>query len=152
MNPEHRFYELPHDDVFVRAAPEICFQVVLSGGRVIERRDNGDRLVAFEATVGGKKVVTTELVRPQKPDRIHYEWIDGPLPAVEETITIVPADDGATLHYEGRFDVNAPWLLRPLMRRVVAKKFSRAVHEHLVEAKSIAELRASRSRLYPRTD
>lgn len=136
----------------MRAAPEICFQVVASAGRVIESRPDGERLVEFEATVDGKRIVTKELVRANEPDRIDYRWVEGPLPAVEETIAILPAEGGATLRYEGRFAVDAPWPLRLFARRWVAKKFSRAVHDHLLEAKEIAEQRASRSRLYPRKD
>lgn len=147
-----RLYELPRDEVFVRAAPEISFQVVASAGRVIERYPDGERLVEFEATVDGKRIVTKELVRGHEPDRIDYRWVEGPLPAVEETIFVARADGGATLSYEGRFAVDAPWPLRPLARRLVAKKFARAVHEHLLEAKEIAEQRASRSRVYPRKD
>lgn len=133
----------------MRAAPEICFQVVSSAGRVIERHPNGERLVEFETVVRGKRYTTKEIVRAREPDRIDYRWVEGPLPAVEETIFVVPAKGSATLRYEGRFAVDAPWLLRGLARRWVAKRLVRAVHEHLLEAKAIAERRASRSRLYP---
>lgn len=149
--PRGRTYELPGAEVVVRAAPEICFQVVASAGRVIERYPDGTRLVGFEAGVGRRRVRTRELVHPHEPDRIDYHWVEGPLPFVEETIEVEPAGDGeATLRYRGRFALDAPWPARAIMRHWVARRFSRAVHEHMLEAKEIAERRAARSRLYPR--
>lgn len=146
-----RLYELPAETLAVRAAPEICFQVISSAGPTLERYPNGDRLVEFEATVKGSRIVTKELVRTSEPGRIDYEWIEGPLPIVEETIHIDGTGGGeTTLRYEGRFAVAAPWPLRWFVARSVARRFAAAVHEHLVEAKRLAELRADRSRLYPR--
>lgn len=146
-----RLYELPPNTLFVRAAPEICFQVIASAGRTVERSPNGDRLVEFDATVDGKRIVTKELVRTTEPHRIDYEWIEGPLPVVEETILFEDTADGdTTLHYEGRFAVAVPWPVRWFVARSVSRRFARAVHEHLVEAKYLAERRASHSRLYPR--
>lgn len=150
--PPVKLYELPRGEVFVRAAPEICFQVVSSAGRTLERNTDGTRLVEFEVTVGGKRIVTKELVRAREPERIDYRWVEGPLPAVEETIWIDARDGGAILRYEGRFGVDAPWFLRPFARRFIAKRFARAVHEHLLDAKELAERRANRSRLFPRKD
>ena len=146
-----RLYELPELSLSVRAAPEICFQVIASAGRTLERYASGDRLVEFEAIVDGRRILTKELVRTEEPERIDYEWVEGPLPLVEETIRIEPADNGDTrLRYEGRFAVAAPWPIRPFAARSVSKKFAAVVNEHLVEAKDLAERRADRSRLYPR--
>ncbi len=147
-----RLYELQSDQVHVQAAPELCFEVVSSAGRVRERYPDGDRLVEFETVVDGKTLVTTERVHTHASERIDYSWVEGPLPLVEETSTLRPLPEGTTLRYEGRFGVDASWYLRPFVKRYVRRRFARAVHEHLLQAKEIAERRARRSRIYPRKD
>ena len=144
-----RLYDLPRDELLVRAAPEICLEVISSAGHTLERLSDGSRLVEFESALGRKRIRTKELVRIHESGRIDYRWIEGPLPAVEETITLEQADGGTTLRYEGRFGVRVPRLIRPLARRYIAKRFARAVHAHLLQAKEIAEGRAHRSHLYP---
>lgn len=143
-------HDLPRDELFVAAAPEICFQVVFGAGTVRERRDDGSRLVEFTTTTRGKTIRTVELVRGTPPERIDYSWVEGPLPRVEESIFIVPTNGGAILRYEGRFAVAGPRIVAPLMRRYVRKRFAKAMREHLKQAKEIAEKRAERSRLYPK--
>lgn len=151
MNPM-KLRELPHLRVHVRAVPEICFEVIASAGREIERAPGGERLVAFRVETGRRVVETKEILRAREHDRIDYRWVEGPLPFVEETIFIDPAPGGAVLRYEGRFAVDAPALVRPVARWWIARVFARAVRAHLSEAKTIAEQRAARSRLYPREE
>lgn len=134
------------------AAPRpLCFEVVAAAGKTIEVRSDSERVVEFETAHGGRAIRTVELVRLTPPERIDYRWIEGPLPAVEETIFFEEAGPRETaLVYTGRF---APgrgaraWLVGPFF---VRRSFNRLVAEHLETAKDVAERRAQRSLVYPR--
>lgn len=148
--PMTRTTELPERLVHVLAPAELCFQVVAAGGTVIEDLEDG-RVIEFVTEAAGRTVTTRELVRADAGRRLSYEWLDGPLPLVEETVDFEPQDDGSTmLRYRGRFGLR-PSLVAPIARRVVRRQLHRAVGAHLADAKRIAEARARKSKLFPRT-
>lgn len=137
----------------VQAPPDFVFQLVASGGRVVERRSEHERLVEFTADIGGRSIVTMELVTLDPPTRIGYRWITGPLPAVEETIDVVPIDeDSCDLVYAGRFRTPHGGLRAIAERRAIRRTFARVVHEHLLDAKRLAEERAERSKRWTRRE
>lgn len=142
---------LPERRVRVRAAPALCYQVVSSAGRILERRSPTERVVEFDAVAGGKRVVTKELVRLDEPGRrISYEWLEGPLPFVQESIDVEALPDGsAELRYRGRYATKRGPIQCLLGMLFVRRVFDRAVREHLAQAKQIAERRAARSKLFP---
>lgn len=134
----------------VEAPPALCFQVVASAGRTMEQRSEREKVVRFETQVRGTTIVTTELLRLDPPNRIDYRWLDGPLPAVEETIDFAADDGGCMLRYRGRFRTPHRGLRGRIEAVLIRRMFDRPVREHLAEAKRIAEARARRSRVFAR--
>lgn len=134
------------------AAPQaLCFEVVAAAGRVKEKRSDIERVVEFTSDFKGREVVTVELVRLEPPDRIRYQWLEGPLPYVEEQISFEQTGSDTTdLVYEGRFAVSrglGGWMVGRLW---IKRHFDRLVLEHLEYGKEVAERRAERSRVHGR--
>lgn len=132
------------------APQELCFEVVAAAGRKVEEISPTERLVEFNTSYRGREVVTLERLVLRKPARIDYEWVEGPLPYVRESIAFVSKSGGRTsIVYEGEFDV-AGGLARLIARLWIKSRFERIVLEHLDEAKRIAEQRAERSHVHRR--
>lgn len=146
-----RKVELKRQSVDVAAPPELVFEVVASAGKTVGKTERGS-LVEFETTWREKVIKTIEEIELDPPRRIGYRWIEGPLDDVVEEIRFEPAgSDGTAMTYSG--SLGAPpgligWLRTFLLVRPI---FNRLVREHLFEGKRIAETRAQRSRVYPRT-
>ncbi len=135
----------------IHAPRELCFEVVASAGKLVERRSDTERVVEFTTARGGSEVRTLELLLLEKPNVIRYEWLEGPLDNVREAIFFDEVDERTTrLRYEGEFSLRNGIAGAVIGRIKVRPIFDRLVREHLAEAKSIAERRASRSRVYPR--
>ena len=136
--------------IMIDAPRELCFEVVAAAGRRIEKRTDSQWVVEFETEVGGRKVRTVELLDLNRPNAIHYRWLEGPIPDVEESILFTAIHDSHTqLTYVGRISLGKGpigWLIGRIR---VKHLFDRLVHEHLVQAKKVAEKRALRSRVHP---
>lgn len=125
--------------------------MVSSARKILGRRTPTERVVEFDGVAGGKRVVTKELVRLDEPAlRISYEWLEGPLPFVQESIDVETLPDGsAELRYRGRYATKRGPIQCLLGMLFVRRVFDRAVREHLSETKQIAERRALRSKAFP---
>lgn len=118
---------------------------------MLERRSETERVVEFTTDHGGSQVRTVELLSLEKPEVIRYEWLEGPLNDVREAIYFDDIGETMTrLRYEGEFSFRSGILGAIVGRLKIRPIFDKLVREHLVEAKMIAERRASRSRLYPK--
>ena len=136
--------------VQVEAPRELCFEVVASAGRVIERISETERVVEFLTDYRGSTLRTVERLVLKPPRRIHYSWLEGPLPSVEEEIVfLAEGSDQTEIVYSGEFTPRAAVPAWVYGRLLVKPRFERIVREHLLEAKAIAEKRAARSRRYP---
>jgi hypothetical protein len=136
--------------VRVEAPRELCFEVVASAGRVIERISETERVVEFLTDYRGRTIRTVERVVLEPPRRIRYSWLEGPLPSVEEEIAFLAQGSTATeIVYSGAFSPQPGALGWVYGRLFVKSRFERIVREHLLDAKAIAEKRAVRSRRYP---
>ena len=145
--------ELPARTVEIEAAPSLVFEVIAAGGRTIEERSPTERIVAFRSQVSGRTIETVEHVTLYPPERIEYIWLEGPLPAVRESIAVAPAAHGSSrIRYEGRFQPAGNLIQRLAARVVVRRAFDRAVRAHLAEVKRLAEERAARSHVHPRPE
>jgi (2Fe-2S) ferredoxin len=134
----------------VEAPRELCFEVVASAGRVIERISETERVVEFLADYRGRAVRTVERVVLEPPHRIRYSWLKGPLPSVEEEIAfLAKGSDETEIVYSGAFSFQTGVLGWVYGRLVVKSRFERIVREHLLDGKTIAEKRAARRRRYP---
>lgn len=133
----------------VRAPQELCFEVVAAAGRKLRDVSDTEKIVEFRTKNRGREVITVERLLLERPNRITYEWLEGPLPEVSETISFSYADGATTLTYAGSFAVRGGALRRLIGRLWIKPVFDRLVREHLEEAKDIAERRAARSRVFP---
>lgn len=126
--------------------------MVASAGKLVERRSETEWVVEFTTDRGGSEVRTVELLFLEKPNVIRYEWLEGPLNDVREAIYFDEIDQTTTrLRYQGEFSFRGGVVGAVVGRFKVRPIFDRLVEEHLLEAKTIAERRASRSRLYPKS-
>ncbi len=125
------------------------FDLIASAGKEVGETGE-ERLVEFETRWRGRVYKSTEAVSLERPHRIAYRWIMGPVVGVEEEINLAEVTTRSTqLTYRGTFDrppdlagwFRAVTVVRPL--------FNRLVRSHLQEAKNLSEARALRSRLYP---
>jgi hypothetical protein len=138
--------------VRVEAPRELCFEVVASAGRVIERISETERVVEFLADYRGRTIRTVERVELEPPRVIRYSWLEGPLPAVEEEIVFLAEGLAETeIVYSGHFTPREGVPRWVYGRLLVKPRFERIVREHLLEGKAIAERRAARSLKHPRS-
>ena len=120
---------------------------------ILER--DGDRLVcdfwtAIPLPAGRRRLVRTrEAVRLRPPDRVEYEHLDGPVRGLRESITIQPTGERrCRLIYRASYP--GVGLLRKLGFRVLTgPAIRRAMEAHFAEVRERAELRATRSRMFP---
>jgi hypothetical protein len=141
---------LEKQKVRVEAPRELCFEVVSSAGKVIDRISETERVVEFLTDYRGRTVRTVERVVLEPPHLIRYSWLQGPLPSVEEEIAFLTEGPAATeIVYSGEFSPRPGVLGWVYGRLVVKSRFERIVREHLLDGKAIAEKRAARSRRYP---
>ncbi len=143
---------LSDQSVVVDAPRKLCFEVVAAAGRRLEKRSEKEWVVEFRTLAGDREFRTVELLTLERPSVIHYRWLEGPLPEVHETIRFVPLDHNRTrLAYSGRFSVGKGLLGWVIGRLRVKRLFDRLVIEHLQQAKEVAERRAMRTRVHPRS-
>lgn len=139
--------ELKRQQLAVRAPAPLLYEVVSSAGKTLESRD-GEKTVEFEAEAAGKKIRTVELV-VLDPPVVRYHWLEGPLPFVEEEIEVVPRGNNSELRYRGRYATGRGLIKCAVGVFWVKRVFDKGVAEHLEQAKTIAEKRASRSKIHP---
>ncbi len=143
--------KLRQQAITIDAPVELCFEVVAGGGRRLEKRSEKEWVVEFVTVAGGREIRTVELLSLDRPHAIHYRWLEGPLPEVNETIRFTPLEGGRTqLTYTGRFSVGKGPLGWLIGRFRIRPQFARLVQEHLYLAKEIAEKRAARTRVHAR--
>jgi hypothetical protein len=136
--------------VRVRAPRALCFDVVGAAGTTRRVLSETEKIVEFRTDYRGREIVTLERLVLDRPARIDYRWIEGPLPEVTETISFEELGPRTTdMIYRGRFAPRRGPLQWLLGRLVVKPAFDRLVLEHLNQGKEVAERRAARSKLHP---
>ena len=134
----------------VSAPRELVFEVVASAGKKVAAEGDA-QIVEYESRLGGHVFKTLERVTVERPHRIVYRWLTGPVVGVEEEILFDEIDDQTTLmSYRGNFQPPAGPLGWARGLSVVRPIFNKLVRAHLAEAKQLAEARFERSHLYPR--
>lgn len=110
--------------------------------RVIER--SKDMVLAEHYTPFGPLTTTTlETVRFERPGRVHFRLVRGPVPHVVEEFALHEAEDGTRLDYSGQLGTDL-WLAGRIWGFFVAWRWNAAVRSSLAAVKSEAERRASR--------
>ena len=137
--------------VRIGAPRELVFEVIASAGKDVGETE-GERLIEFETEWQGRVFKTVEAVTFERPDRIIYRWVTGPVRGVHEEIALSEPDHQTTeVTYTGSFQPPAGFVGWFRSVTVVRPIFNKLAREHLEEGKRIAETRALRSRRYPRT-
>jgi hypothetical protein len=139
----------------IAAPPEVVFDVIAAPylGRtpralrgkleVIER--GADLVLAAHITrvAPGLVVTTVETVRFERPHRISFRLVKGPVPYVLERYELRPGDTGTAFVYRGELGTDL-WAAGALWANVVAPSWEQTVRRSLETVRTEAERRAHR--------
>jgi hypothetical protein len=144
--------QLKKQKVRVAAPRELVYEVVAAAGKTVGGTDE-EKLVEFETRWRGRVIKTVEAVELDSLKRIGYRWVQGPIEGVQEEIRFEDLGPETTeLVYSGRLQLPQGSIVEALrILLFVRPVFNRLVFEHLEEARRVAERRAQRSRVYPRS-
>ena len=146
LGPLTRHIAAPRDVVFdVIAAPYLgrTPRALESKLRVLER--GHDLVLAEHFTDVGRFVATTlETVRFERPTRIGFRLVRGPVPHVVEWFDLHESENGTVLEYGGELGTDL-WAFGRWWGDTVAQKWEATVRSSLDAVKAEAERRARRS-------
>jgi Polyketide cyclase / dehydrase and lipid transport len=140
----------------IAAPPEIVFDVIAAPYlhktpramraklEVIER--GTDLVLAAHHTplAPGLTVTTVETVHFERPHRISFRLLKGPVPYVVERYELQPHDEGTAFEYRGELGTDL-WMLGAWWGDAVAPSWERTVAKTLDGVRAEAERRAARS-------
>ena len=141
--------------VAIAAPREVVFDVIAGPYRrtpramkdkleVLERADDMVLAAHHTALSFGQRATTVETVRFERPERIAFRLVRGPVPHVVETFELTEAGDGTELVYTGELGTDL-WGVGAWWGNLVAKSWERTVEGSLAGAREEAE-RLARSR------
>src|SRR5918992_846434 len=137
----------------IAAPPEVVFDVIAAPylGRTpralrskLEVLERGTDLVLaahFTPVAPGLKVTTVETVRFERPHRISFRLVKGPVPHVIERYELRPSETGTAFEYRGELGTDL-WALGALWGAVVAPSWEQTVATSLDGIRTEAERRA----------
>jgi hypothetical protein len=137
----------------IAAPPETVFDVVADPylGRtpravaerleVLERGSDMALAAHFTPLGRGLTATTVETVRFERPQRIGFRLLRGPVPHVVETFELRESDEGTELEYRGELGTDL-WRLGAWWGGQVAGPWVRTVEESLASIRTEAERRA----------
>lgn len=102
-------------------------------------------LAAHFTTTPWIKTTTIETVRFERPERVTFRLVRGPVPYVTETFDLRPTADGTELEYRGELGTDL-WRLGAWWGDLVAETWERTVEQSLNEIRTEAERRARHDR------
>ena len=136
----------------IRAPQELVFDVIAGPYLGKTPRALADRLHVWER--GGDMVLaahytqvkcgittTLETVRFQRPDRIDFRLVRGPVPHLVESFLLTPTGAGTELHWQGELGTDL-WAIGQWWGGRVARTWTHAVRMSLHELAAEAERRA----------
>jgi len=136
----------------IAAERELVFELIESPYRrtpralqhklqVWERSD--DMVLAAHVTeVGRRKITTVETVRFERPERIHFRLVRGPVPHVSEVFELDDTAAGTTLTWRGELGTDFG-TLGERWGAVVARSWQRTVEHSIASVKAEAERRGA---------
>jgi hypothetical protein len=141
--------------VGMAAPPETVFDVIAAPylGRTpralrakLEVLERGTDMVlaAHHTRVGRRTTTTVETVRFQRPERVEFRLVRGPVPHVLESYELRAVAAGTELVYAGEIGADL-WALGSWWVRRVARPWERAVAASLEQIRVEAERRAARA-------
>jgi hypothetical protein len=140
--------------VSITASPETVFDVIAAPylgktpramGAKLEVLERGEDMVlaAHFTEVGRLTTTTVETVRFERPERIGFRLVRGPVPHVVERFELHRTDEGTELEYVGEIGADL-WRLGEWWADRVAAPWERTVEASLDATRSEAERRAQR--------
>ena len=108
--------------------------------RVLERSE-AMVLADHYTKVGPLTATTSETVRFEPPERIHFRLVRGPVPHVVERFELRESEEGTELEYTGELGADL-WALGRWWGRRVAARWESAVRDSLAAVAAEAERRA----------
>jgi uncharacterized protein YndB with AHSA1/START domain len=139
----------------IAAPPEVVFDVIAAPyldrtpramrGKleVIERGADLVLAAHFTPVAPGLTVTTVETVRFERPHRISFRLIKGPVPHVLESYELRPSETGTAFEYRGELGTDL-WALGAAWGGVVAPSWERTVATTLESVRTEAERRGRR--------
>jgi hypothetical protein len=100
-------------------------------------------LAAHHTPAYGLTATTVETVRFERPERVHFRLLRGPVPHVVERFELREAGEGTELVYEGELGTDL-WALGELWGAAVARTWVATVAASLDTIKAEAERRGNR--------
>ena len=137
----------------IAAPPDVVFEVIAAPylGRTpralrskLEVLERGSDLVLaahFTRVAPGLTVTTVETVRFERPHRISFRLVKGPVPHVLEHYQLRPSETGTAFDYRGELGTDL-WALGALWAAVVAPSWEQTVATSLNAVRTEAERRA----------
>jgi hypothetical protein len=147
LGPIERTIRSPREVVFdVVAAPYLGRTPRALAGKLQVWERGSDMVLAAHFTPVKCGVTTTlETVRFQRPERIDFRLVRGPVPHLAETFLLSEIDAGTELRWQGELGTDL-WALGEWWGGRVARAWTRAVEVSLDEIAAEAERRASARR------
>jgi len=142
--------------LYVAAPPDVVFDVIAAPylGKTpramrakLEVLERGSDLVLaahFTPLVGGLTVTTVETVRFERPHRISFRLVKGPVPYVVERYELQPRDSGTDFAYTGELGTDL-WQLGTWWSNRVAPSWEQTVATSIESLRTEAERRAGHS-------
>ena len=142
--------------LYVAAPPDVVFDVIAAPylGKTpramrakLEVLERGSDLVLaahFTPLVGGLTVTTVETVRFERPHRISFRLVKGPVPYVVERYELQPRDNGTDFAYTGELGTDL-WQLGTWWSNRVAPSWEQTVATSIESLRTEAERRAGHS-------
>jgi polyketide cyclase/dehydrase/lipid transport protein len=99
-------------------------------------------LAAHVTEVGRRRVITVETVRFERPERIHFRLVRGPVPHLSEEFELAETGAGTELTWRGELGTD----FGPIGERwggLVARSWARAVARSIASVQAAAERRNS---------
>ena len=139
----------------IAAPPDVVFDVIAAPylertpramrGKleVLERGSDLVLAAHFTRVAPGLTVTTVETVRFERPHRVSFRLVKGPLPHVLEHYALRPSDIGTAFEYRGELGTDL-WALGALWASVVAPSWEQTVMTSLGGVRAEAERRARR--------
>ena len=146
LGPQRMHVAAPRQTVFdVIASPYLgrTPRAMRDKLRVLERGSDMVLAAHFTELGRGLKATTMETVRFERPERIAFRAVRGPVPHVVETYELRESDGETDFEYRGELGTDL-WGLGELWGKRVAATWERTVAHSLESIRAEAERRASR--------
>jgi hypothetical protein len=137
----------------IAAPPELVFDIIAAPYLGRTPRALADKLQVWErgsdfvlaahfTEVKCGTTTTLETVRFERPGRIDFRLVRGPVPHLVESFLLKPSGDGTEFRWQGELGTDG-WQVGEQWGRVVARAWTRAVEDSVHEIASEAQRRAA---------